>query len=262
MRVEGQVATRALVEFAEVAEVAFASVEDSPKDVFGAAGVDALAFCQVVEPARAHHREAFHLSLCEAQAHPERHARWCVGMGSPVNLLLKLLHGRHGGCRSMQKARRQRADAVCVCLSLASKKRPKKESSETANRNQRQLCNETSFQSIITTFFLHAHTLRISDQSSCIIRSRSRRGAQSATHRSRFSRSSVKCTCELLRHRHTVERLSEHVSTEGIPKVVTKCRETSEKRASPFCAASSSSTIRVRGWQRSSARSCRHGCHP
>ena len=53
MRVEGQVATRALVEFAEFAEVAFASVEDSPKDVFGAAGVDALAFSQVVEPARA-----------------------------------------------------------------------------------------------------------------------------------------------------------------------------------------------------------------
>ena len=145
MRVEGQVATRALVEFAEfaeVAEVAFASVDDSPKDVFGAAGVDALAFSQVVEPARAHHREAFHLSLCEAQAHPERHARWCVGMGSPVNLLLKLLHGRHGGCRSMQKARLHER-TVCVCLSLASKERPKKESSETANRNQRQLCNET-----------------------------------------------------------------------------------------------------------------------
>jgi len=56
MRVEGQVATRALVEFAEfaeVVEVAFASVDDSPKDVFGAAGVDALAFSQVVEPARA-----------------------------------------------------------------------------------------------------------------------------------------------------------------------------------------------------------------
>ena len=118
MRVEGQVATRALVEFTEVAEVAVASVEDSPKDVFGAAGVDALAFSQVVEPARAHHREAFHLSLCEAQAHPERHARWCVGMGSPVNLLLKLLHGRHGGCRSMQKGRRAER-TVFVCLSLA-----------------------------------------------------------------------------------------------------------------------------------------------
>ena len=102
MRVEGQVATRALVEFAEFAEVAFASVEDSPKDVFGAAGVDALAFSQVVEPARAHHREAFHMSQCEAQAHPERHARWCVGMGSPVNLLLKLLHGRHYGCEPMR----------------------------------------------------------------------------------------------------------------------------------------------------------------
>jgi hypothetical protein len=71
-----------------------------------------------VEPARAHHREAFHLSLCEAQAHPERHARWCVGMGSPVNLLLKLLHGRHGGCRSMQKGRRAER-TVFVCLSLA-----------------------------------------------------------------------------------------------------------------------------------------------
>ena len=141
MRVEGQVATRALVEFVEVAEVAFASVEDTPKDVFGAAGVDALAFSQVVEPARAHHREAFHLSLCEAQAHPERHARWCVGMGSPVNLLLKLLHGRHGGCRSMQKAR---ADGLCLSLACASKERTKKESSEKANRKQRQLCNETS----------------------------------------------------------------------------------------------------------------------
>jgi hypothetical protein len=124
MRVDGQVATRALVEFAEFAEVAFASIEDSPKDVFGAAGVDALAFSQVVEPARAHHREAFHMSQCEAQAHPERHARWCVGMGSPVNLLLKLLHGRHGGCRSMQKARRPRAAGLS--LSLARVKRATK----------------------------------------------------------------------------------------------------------------------------------------
>jgi hypothetical protein len=157
-----------------------------------------------VEPARAHHREAFHLSLCEAQAHPERHARWCVGMGSPVNLLLKLLHGRHGGCRSMQKARRPRAAGLSLSLARVKRATKKGEFRElSANRNQRQLCNETSCQSIITTFFLHAHTLRIGDQSYFIIqRSLSRRGA----HRSRFTRSSVVslvvsvkyiCTCAI-----------------------------------------------------------------
>jgi hypothetical protein len=79
-------ATRALV---ELAGVAFASVGNSPEDVFGAAGVDALAFSQVVEPARASWgARAFHMSQCDAQAHPDRHARWCVGSGSPVNLLL------------------------------------------------------------------------------------------------------------------------------------------------------------------------------
>ena len=99
---------------------------------------------------RAHHREAFHMSQCEAQAHPERHARWCVGMGSPVNLLLKLLHGRHGGCRSMQKARRKRPDVPSgrfVCLSLS---RQLCNFCNFATCTKMQLCtsNETSCQSL------------------------------------------------------------------------------------------------------------------